>query len=86
MSFEDRLETLEQRLTDIEAEWSKPEVASDPDRSRDLGREQSQLEPVVSTYRRLKEVREQLRGAHEAESDPELRDLARAEKIGRAHV
>ena len=79
MSFEDRLEALEQRLADIEAEWSKPEVASDPDRSRDLGREQSQLEPVVSTYRRLKEVREQLRGAHEAESDPELRDLARAE-------
>jgi peptide chain release factor 1 len=85
MSFEDRLEALEQRLTDIEAEWSKPEVAADPDRSRDLGREQSQLEPIVQTYRRLKEVRESLRGAREAEADPELRELAR-EEIDRSEV
>ncbi len=79
MSLEDRLEALEQRLTEIEAEWSKPETAADQDRSRDLGREQSQIEPIVQTYRRLKVVREQLRGAHEAEGDPELRELARAE-------
>ncbi len=79
MSLEDRLEALEQRLMEIEAEWSKPETAADQDRSRDLGREQSQIEPIVQTYRRLKVVREQLRGAHEAEGDPELRDLARAE-------
>jgi peptide chain release factor 1 len=79
MSLEDRLETLEQRLTDIEAEWSNPEVAADPDRRRDLGREQSHLEPIVTTYRRLKEVRAQLRGARDAEADPELRELARDE-------
>jgi peptide chain release factor 1 len=79
MSLEDRLEALEQRLTDIEAEWSKPEVAADPDRRRDLGREQSHLAPIVTTYRRLKEVRTQLRGARDAEADPELRDLARDE-------
>ena len=79
MSLEDRLEALEERLTEIEAEWSKPETAADQERSRDLGREQSQIEPIVQTYRRLKVVREQLRGAHEAESDPELRDLARDE-------
>jgi len=79
MSFEDRLDALEQRLGEIEAEWSNPDVAVDPDRRRELGREQSQLEPIVQTYRRLKAVREQLRGAQEAESDPELRELARAE-------
>jgi peptide chain release factor 1 len=79
MTFEDRLEALEKRLTDIEAEWSKPEVAADPDRSRDLGREQAQLEPIVDTYRRLKGVRAQLRAAREAEADPELRELAREE-------
>jgi peptide chain release factor 1 len=79
MSLEDRLEALEQRLMDIEAEWSNPETAADQERSRDLGREQSQIEPIVQTYRRLKLVREQLRGAHDAEGDPELRDLARAE-------
>ena len=48
MSLEDRLEALEERLTEIEAEWSKPETAADQERSRDLGREQSQLEPIVA--------------------------------------
>jgi len=32
MSFEDRLDALEQRLGEIEAEWSNPDVAVDPDR------------------------------------------------------
>jgi peptide chain release factor 1 len=84
MSLELRLEALEQRLTEIEAEWSRPEISADPDRQRELGREQSQVEPVVDTYRRLRAVREQLRAAHEAESDPELKDLARDE-IESAH-
>src|SRR3954453_2545075 len=79
MSLDDRLQALEQRFAEIEDEWSKPEIAGDPDRQRELGREQSSIEPVVAAYRRLKEVREQLASAHEAESDPELRDLARAE-------
>jgi len=79
MSFEDRLDALEKRLGEIEAEWSDPDIASDQDRRRELGREQSQLEPIVDTYRRLKAVQQTLRDAHEAESDPELRELARAE-------
>jgi len=79
MSVEDRLEALEQRLGEIEAEWSKPEVAADPDMRRELGREQATIEPVVNVYRKLKEVRAQLAAAHEAESDPELRELARDE-------
>jgi peptide chain release factor 1 len=79
MSLDERLEELEQRFTEVEDEFSKPEVATDPDRLRELGREQSQLEPVVNAYRRLKEVRAQRAAAHEAESDPELRELARDE-------
>src|SRR3954454_3756663 len=79
MSLDDRLQALEQRFAAIEDEWSRPEIAGDPDRQRELGREQASIEPVVAAYRRLKEVREQLASAHEAESDPELHDLARAE-------
>jgi len=79
VTLEARLDALEQRLTEIENEWSRPEIASDPDRRRELGREQSQIEPIVATYRRLREVREAVAGAREAESDPELRELARAE-------
>jgi peptide chain release factor 1 len=84
MSLEARLDEIERRLEEIEAEWSRPEVASDPERSRTLGREQAQLAPLVDSHRRLRTVRQQLAAARrdrEAESDPELRDLAR-EVIG----
>ena len=77
--LEQRLETLERRLNEIEAEWARPGVATDPTRSRALGREQAQLAPVVTAYRRLRAVRGTLESAHSAESDPELRELARAE-------
>jgi len=80
MSLEARLDEIERRLTEIEAEWSRPEVAADPERSRDLGREQAQLAPIVDSHRRLRGVREQLAGARrdrDAESDPEMKELAR---------
>ncbi len=79
MSLELRLDEIEKRLNEIEAEWSRPEVAADPDRSRQLGREHSQLAPVVDAHRQLRAVRERLassRRSHESESDPELREMA----------
>ena len=80
MNLELRLDALEQRLDEIEQEWSRPETGADPELSRRLGREQAQLTPVVHDYRRLREVREQLEGARRdrsAESDPEVREMAR---------
>jgi peptide chain release factor 1 len=80
MSLEARLDDLEQRLLEIEAEWARPEVAGDPERSKQLGREQSQIAPVVDLHRRLRTVRQQLASARrerDSETDPELRDLAR---------
>ncbi|MBA3958805.1 MAG: peptide chain release factor 1 [Chloroflexi bacterium] len=75
-----RLEELERRLAEIEAEWSRPEVASDPERSKYLGREQSRLAPVVDNARLLREARAQLEGARrdrDAEADAETREMAR---------
>ncbi len=80
MSLEARLDEIERRLEEIEAEWSRPEVAADPERTRQLGQEQAQLAPVVDSHRRLRTVREQLAAArHERdiESDAELHDLVR---------
>jgi peptide chain release factor 1 len=80
MNLELRLDTLEQRLIEIEAEWSRPEVSADHDLSRRLGQEQAQLAPVVDDYRRLRTVRAQLEAARRdrtAETDSELRDMAR---------
>ena len=84
MSLEARLDELERRLAEIEEEWSKPEVAADPARSRVLGREQAQISPIVDNYRALKEARAALGSArHElqSEEEPELKELAR-ELIG----
>ncbi|HUG49334.1 MAG TPA: peptide chain release factor 1 [Candidatus Limnocylindria bacterium] len=79
MSLELRLDELERRLAEIEAEWAKPEIASDQQRSRELGREQAQLAPVVDTYRQLRAVRAELdsaRQARERERDAEVREMA----------
>ena len=80
MSLEARLDELERRLEEIEAEWSKPEVSSDPELSKRLGREQAHIGPIVENHRRLRAVKAELASArHElqSESDPELKEMAR---------
>ncbi len=80
MSLEARLDELEQRLVEIQAEWSRPEVATDPELSRKLGREQARIGPVVENHRRLRAVQAELAAAHrelQGESDPELKEMAR---------
>jgi peptide chain release factor 1 len=84
VSLEDRLEEVEHRLIEIEAEWATPEVSADPDRSRKLGQEHAQLAPIVRDYRKLREAREQLAAARherETETDPEFHALTQ-EVIG----
>jgi len=79
MSLELLLDELERRLEEIQAEWARPAVAADPERSRELGREQSQLAPVVDGYRRLRTVRAALasaRHSRETETDADLRHMA----------
>jgi len=80
MSLDARLDELERRLAEIEAEWAKPEVSSDAVLSRKLGREQARIGPIVENYRALREARAGLGSArHElqTESDPELKELAK---------
>jgi peptide chain release factor 1 len=80
MSLEARLDELERRLEEIEAEWSKPEVSSNPEISKRLGREQARIGPIVENHRRLRAVQAELASTrHElqAESDPELKEMAR---------
>ncbi len=79
MSFEGRLDEIEGRLHDLEAEWSRPGVAADLETAKRLGQEQAVLAPIVENYRLLRNVREQLAGAHrerETSTDPETRELA----------
>jgi peptide chain release factor 1 len=80
MSLEARLDELERRLVEIEAEWADPDVAADPARSRKLGREQARIGPIVDNHRRLRAVQAELAAARrdlQSEADPELKEMAR---------
>jgi peptide chain release factor 1 len=77
-----RLDEVARQYDEVSAELARPEVSSDPDSIRRLGRELARLEPVVAAYRRLQDTREELAGAREmrdSESDDELKHMAHEE-------
>src|SRR5262245_53425265 len=73
--MDDRLAEIEARYAQVEAEMATPEVASDPDRLRDLGRAYAELGEIVGPYRELRTVRAQASEARELAgdgADPEM--------------
>jgi peptide chain release factor 1 len=77
----DRLAELEARSDEIGRLLSTPEVAGDPARLADLGRELARLEPIVAAGREWRSLRVELEGARAMSDDPdeELRALATEE-------
>ncbi|MFR7426416.1 MAG: PCRF domain-containing protein [Bifidobacterium pullorum] len=62
----------------IEQEMSQPEVASDPDKMRKLGRRHAELGSIVSAYTAYLQVRDDLEAAREmASEDPDFAEEAR---------
>jgi peptide chain release factor 1 len=79
----ERLNEIEDRYEELTRELSKPEVASDPARLRDLGKQHAELHHVVSTSRAyLEAVRqaEEARAMAKEEHDPEMSRYLRAEE------
>ena len=77
-----KLADLARQYDDVNAQLMLPEVVSDPDQLRRLGRELARLEPVVAAFRELGEVRDELAGARQmrdSETDDELKAMAREE-------
>lgn len=75
----DRLEQLAQRLIEIDALLSEPEIASDMDSFRKLSRERAELEPVVTAFNAYIQAESDMLDAQELLSDPEMRELAQDE-------
>ena len=67
----DRFEEIERRFEELNRELSSPEVASDPSRLRDLGKQHAELEEIVRTHRAMDEAGRQA---------VEWRDMAKDEK------
>jgi peptide chain release factor 1 len=77
----DRLAEIERRYEELAELLSSPDVARDPGRLQQYGREQKRLETIVDGYRRWRDLRTQLEGAREMAADPdeEVRGMARQE-------
>ena len=78
----DRLEEVVARFREVDRELTDPEVLRDADRLRELGRERSELEPVVEAAHELDALISELEGARELVEDvddPEMRTLAEEE-------
>lgn len=77
-----RLAETEERFRALDQELADPQVARDPVRLKELGRERAGLETLLSAGRRVRSVEEELEGAREllADSeDPEMQQMAAEE-------
>jgi peptide chain release factor 1 len=77
----DRLEQMEQRYNDLQAQFSLPEVLSDHEKYQKIGKSLREIEAPVEKYRELKQIESGLSDARAmlAESDPDLRAMAEEE-------
>jgi len=79
----DRLDGIARRHNEIEAEMSRPEVATDHARMTKLAREQHALRETVQTYEAYKRARHEFESARELqknERDAEMQEYLRAEE------
>jgi peptide chain release factor 1 len=76
-----KLEQLERRYLDLEAELSLPEVYGDQERYRTLAKAHSDLKDIVEGYRQYKALSQQLEDSREMrhDPDPEIRAMAEEE-------
>jgi peptide chain release factor 1 len=71
-SLTDKLARADERLVELDALLSQPEIAGDMESYR-------RLTPVVSLYRQYRQVEADQKTANEMLADPDMRDLAEAE-------
>jgi peptide chain release factor 1 len=79
----DRLEQIKKRYQDIEAEMSRPEVASDHNQITKLAREQRTLREIVTTYDEYRRAIHEMESAREMlkhERDGEMQEFLHSEE------
>ena len=74
----DRLEQMEQRYNDLQAQFELPEVLNDHEKYQKIGKALREIEEPVERYRELKQIQKGLAEARAmlAETDPDLRAMA----------
>ncbi len=78
----DKLDDLLRHFEELMNMLSEPDVANDPARFRKLMKEQSDLTPIVDTYKEYKSCNQSIEDSLamlDEENDPEMRDLIKEE-------
>ncbi len=78
----ERLDQIEKRYEDLEAQLADPAVSADYQRAAKIAREQAEIRDIVETYRQYRRVRQEMAEAEEMmamEDDAEMRELAEME-------
>ncbi len=73
------LADVERRFEDLERQMADPDVATNPSRLQEIGRERADIEEVVAAYRELRSVEEGISETELLASDPEMAELAEDE-------
>lgn len=79
MTIEKLINSIEPRLTEIEEEMARPEIASDQNRMKALARERKRISKLLKSRDRLIGIRLEIAENREALEDPELAELATEE-------
>jgi peptide chain release factor 1 len=75
----DKLDEIERRYEEIDAQLQDPAIAAQPKEMQRLGKARREIEELVGVIREYKKAREDLAGAQALLGDPEMRELAQAE-------
>src|SRR3989338_3047287 len=80
MSLMDRIRKIQVRYAEVERLLAQPQIAADPSRMADLGREFSRLEPLVNRIRQLDLLRKEIADLKiMLSTDREISELALSE-------
>ncbi|HLI51140.1 MAG TPA: PCRF domain-containing protein, partial [Thermomicrobiaceae bacterium] len=81
---DNQLQELEARYAELDRLLADPEIATDPVKLAEYGKERAELEPVVTTYRALERTADEITEHQELihGDDPELAELAEEELAG----
>jgi len=77
----DKLMAIEAKYSQMEAQLAAPETYEDPALVAKLNKEQTQLQPLVETYRAYRAAVQMQEEAHHLLSDPEMKELAQEELL-----
>ncbi|WP_126453089.1 peptide chain release factor 1 [Sulfuriflexus mobilis] len=84
-SIRNKLDTLSERLEEINALLAEPDTINDNNRFRELSKEYAQLNPIVASYQQYRQALEDIEAARAMleEDDAEMREMA-AEEVTEA--